>query len=151
MNDACRNDVDMVESWRLRQLPRRHTLATFPVGADGGNPLPHARQLSQCLGRCVVQRQNPTLAALQVLACADERSKTSPACRLPRQKRITFLRVEYVAAPVDGLGADDQSAHAVDRRTFLPNHQMSIRQPAPWHPFQHLGAHANQFPSVSTS
>ena len=121
-----RNDIDMVERRRLRELPGRFTFAGLSKCADLGNAFPHMWQSPQDMGRDVVQCQNPPFAAVQILASADVGSKVRCRRRLCIQKRSAFLSVENVVATVDGLGTNNQPSHTVNRCAFLPHHKMRV-------------------------
>ena len=124
------NNVDLPERRCVGQLQRGLALASLPKRANGGDPFPHMGQPRQYFGWRVVQRQNPALAALQVLARTNERSEPACRIRLSIQKRGAFDCVKDVVPTINRLRASEKLRQPIDRGAFLPDHQMRVRQPA---------------------
>ena len=76
-------------------------------GADGGDALPHMRQPRQRSRRCVVQGENPSLAALQIFTRAYVRAQERRGIRLFGQKDILLLRRKDIMPTVKGIRPND--------------------------------------------
>ena len=129
--NGARQHVDVVERGSVGQLLRRPALAGAAIGPDGGDALSDKRQPSQHPGCCVVQGENPALAASQILAGSDEGTQEHRSVRLGLQQGGSLVSLEDVVAVVDGLGPRDQLAHPVHRAAFLAHDQVRIDQRAP--------------------